>query len=83
MRQKIDPERKILIERYKGVAYDKTLIFNSIKEKKQDPKIKKRNVQTDNIINAAVETELIQNAFLIEEKLVELTKISKHQRELF
>jgi hypothetical protein len=62
------------LDSYKGIAYDLSRSFNNIKEKKRS-RFRKRVEEPENIINPEAETELFQNAYLIEEKLDELVKI--------
>ncbi len=77
MRNKFDKDAKITLEKYPGLAYDLTIVFNSIKEKKLGNRFRKQNAQIGNIINPMLENELTQQTYEIEEKLLELRKLSK------
>jgi hypothetical protein len=65
------------LDNYRGVAYDLSRSFNKIKEKKRS-RFRKHVDDVENIINHSTETDLFQNAYLIEEKIDELGKICTH-----
>jgi hypothetical protein len=66
--------KRELIERYQGFAFDKTRVFNLIKEKKTN-RFRKRNGEAENIINPHVDSDLYHKEHLLEEKVDELKKL--------
>jgi hypothetical protein len=76
MAHKFDKNAKIEVGKYKGLAYDISIMFNAIKEKKLGSAFRKQNARTDNIINRNLESELTLKIYDIEEKLQELRNIS-------
>jgi hypothetical protein len=77
MRQRVDKEAKTLLSDHKGLAYDLTLKFNAIKEKRGGSRFRHKINPGENILNPVVLTGVVQNAYITEEKLEELTTISK------
>jgi hypothetical protein len=76
MKTRFDKDSKIELSKYAGLAYDATIVFNSIKEKKLGSQYRKQNTKIINIINPILENELTQQTYEIEEKLKDLRKIS-------
>jgi len=68
------------VPQFKGLGYDLTLCFNSIKEKKAASAFKKQRQKIDNIINIAEEPEIILKTYEIEEKLGQLNKIKEKMK---
>jgi len=81
MRHQYERNKKILVPGFKGVGYDLTMCFNSIKEKKAASAFKKQRQKIDNIINVTEEPEIILKTYEIEEKLDQLKKISKIRKK--
>jgi len=66
MKHHYERNKKIMVPQFKGLGYDLTLCFNSIKEKKAASAFKKQRQKIDNIINVAEEPEIILKTYEIE-----------------
>lgn len=68
--------KRELMEKYRGVAFDKTRCMNLFKEKRAS-RFRKRNEEAENIINPHVDSDLYHKEHLLEEKIDELKKLGR------
>lgn len=66
------------ITRYKGLGYDLTIRFNTIKEQRGGAAFKKQRQNIDNIINPNMEPLLLMNTYDMDERLDQLQRISSY-----